>query len=47
VLLYQTVPSDAKQDVLVALTQHVGVADGWFTRAGAVPLRKDSGFGLA
>jgi indole-3-acetate monooxygenase len=29
------------------ITQHIGVADAWFTRAGVVLLGKDPGFGMA
>jgi alkylation response protein AidB-like acyl-CoA dehydrogenase len=29
------------------LTQHISVADGWLTRAGAFLLGKDPGFGVA
>jgi alkylation response protein AidB-like acyl-CoA dehydrogenase len=45
--LYDSSPLQRHLRDIRTLTQHIGVADGWFTRAGAVLLGKDPGFGVA
>jgi alkylation response protein AidB-like acyl-CoA dehydrogenase len=45
--IYDSSPLQRHLRDIRTLTQHISVADGWFTRAGAVLLGKDPGFGLA
>jgi len=45
--LYDSSPLQRHLRDIHTLTQHIGVADGWLTRAGAFLLGKDPGFGVA
>jgi indole-3-acetate monooxygenase len=45
--LYDSSPLQRHLRDIHTLTQHISVADGWLTRAGAVLLGKDPGFGAA
>ena len=45
--LYDSSPLQRHLRDIHTLTQHISVADGWFTRAGAILLGKDPGFGVA
>ncbi|HLW69423.1 MAG TPA: acyl-CoA dehydrogenase family protein [Candidatus Binataceae bacterium] len=45
--LYDSSPLQRHLRDIHTLTQHIGLADGWLTRAGAFLLGKDPGFGIA
>jgi indole-3-acetate monooxygenase len=45
--LYDSSPLQRHLRDIHTLTRHITVADGWFTRAGAILLGKDPGFGVA
>jgi indole-3-acetate monooxygenase len=45
--LYDSSPLQRHLRDIHTLTQHIGVADGWLTRAGAFLVGKDPGFGVA
>jgi indole-3-acetate monooxygenase len=45
--LYDASPLQRHLRDIHTLTQHISVADGWLTRAGAILLGKDPGFGVA
>jgi indole-3-acetate monooxygenase len=45
--LYDSSPLQRHLRDIHTLTQHISVADGWLTRAGAFLLGKDPGFGVA
>lgn len=45
--LYDSSPLQRHLRDIHALTQHISIADGWLTRAGAFLLGKDPGFGVA
>jgi indole-3-acetate monooxygenase len=44
--LYDSSPLQRHLRDINTLTQHIAVADGWFTRAGAFLVGKDPGFGI-
>jgi indole-3-acetate monooxygenase len=46
-VVYDSSPLQRHLRDIHTLTQHISVADGWFTRAGAILLGKDPGFGVA
>ena len=46
-VVYDSSPLQRHLRDIRTLTQHISVADGWFTRAGSILLGRDPGFGVA